>query len=116
MKRLLILLSAAVAVGTFSAVAAQDAQWTFDGATITDGEWTFNATVKNVTEMTVGTPVSASCPTSVTPLDFSKPVKSSDGQTAYVITVLNCGIRNVASVRDCVGQLTLPGEGWIGHD
>lgn len=110
MKKLQILFAAAVvAMGSFSAFAAN---WVYDptAKTISDGDWKFSASVaKNSTNLTVGEPIEAECPTELTPLDFSKTV--TDDSDTYVIVNLNMKFSSHAALALQVGLLTLPGEG-----
>ena len=121
MKKLLVLVAAAVvAMGSFSAFAAD---WVYTitsgtvssgtSGTVSDGAWTFKATVaKNSTSLTVGEPVEAECPTEVTPLDFSGSVVDSVEPTIeYTIVKLDTKFSSHTDIRGYVGELTLPGEG-----
>ena len=132
MKKLLFLLSAAVAgVSVF----ADD--WVYDPETkyVSDGVWTFNATVNDtkgtiifgrvVDDPALNVPV----PTELTEVDFSKPVHTADNSQSYVIAQLGNGMDinqgggvfgylgahqndpQKTTVADFVGKVTLPGEG-----
>lgn len=119
MKALRFIFAAALAATvSFSAFAAN---WVYDSTakTISDGVWTFSATLaKNTTNLTIGAPVEEECPTTITPLDFSKPIeKSDDPSTTYTIVELNSifsyysGGAKTREIGKQVGELTLPGEG-----
>lgn len=94
--------------------------WVFSNGAITNGCWKFAAAVKSGTTITVG--ACLEYPTTPSPLDFSKEVKSSDGKTGYQIGELNtalattegwCGDGKVAATEAGrkVSALTLPNDG-----
>lgn len=90
------------------------ADWVFNASSnsVSDGDWTFNAAV-NGTDITFNK--HTGWPTSITALDFSKPVTSQDGQTTYTIVKINPefadynGLKSEAG--NYVGEITMPGEG-----
>ena len=119
MKKLLFLLSAAVAGVSF---AEQADHWTYNGLTITDGEWTFAATVKaDTTDMTVGACAENGYPDALSLLDFSKPV--SDGEKTYDIVTLDTKLgaapdsygknQTTTPAGLAVGELKLPDNGKL---
>lgn len=90
------------------------ADWVYDSSskTVSDGDWTFNASVSGV-EITFNGYTGH--PTEVSALDFSKPVVSQDGLTAYTIVKLVTSFANyqglIGEGGRYVGELTMPGEG-----
>ena len=120
MKKLLFLLSAAVAGVSF---AEQADHWTYNGSTITDGEWTFAATVKaDTTDMTVGACAENGYPDAPSLLDFSKPV--SNGEITYDIVTLDTKLgattdttygkdQSTTPAGLAVGELRLPDNGKL---
>ena len=97
--------------------AAVSSVWLVDSANrmITDRVWKFLATVSG-SNVTVGIPCDGDCPTSVTPLDFSKPVVDiSDAGRSYTLVTLNPAFcpngGTIKSSALSVGELTLPGAG-----
>lgn len=111
------ILAAAFSFLAFSAFAGTD-YWFFDTETgrITDGDWIFNASADKNRKMTVGQVSLDEYPTTITPLDFSKPVKDA-ADNEYTIKSLNCGFvvgtnpYGAQAPAQYVGELTLPGEG-----
>ena len=97
MKKLLFLLSAAVAgVSVFADNWVYDSNGEIDylgyrGGVVSDGVWKFKATVSGST-IKFGAVATNVYPEVVTPIDFSKPVeKAGDPSTTYTITELNDG-------------------------
>ncbi len=95
-----------------SAVALGE-DWTYDNGSLTDGVWTFGAS-KSGTAVGVG--YATSGPSEVTALDFTKPVKDTDGNELYFSGI---GPRmNENSLHSYVGELSLPESGYtsLGYD
>lgn len=91
---------------------ASGADWVYDNGIVTDGVWTFNAqlsgTKVTLTGLTGG-------PSSVTALDFSKPIKDTSDNTLS-FTYFGRFMDNATgqAFRPYVGALTLPASGYTG--
>jgi len=91
---------------------ASGADWVYDNGTMTDGTWTFNAQISGtkvtLTAFTLG-------PSTVTALDFTKPIKDTSGNPLSITYFgrLFESLGNTA-LRPYVGELKLPPSGYTG--
>ena len=95
-----------------AAAFASGADWVYDNGTLSDGVWTFNAqlsgTKVTLTAFTLG-------PSTVTALDFTKPIKDKAGN-ALSITYFGRLFESPGNtaLRPYVGELKLPASGYTG--
>ena len=95
-----------------AAAFASGADWVYDNGTFSDGVWTFNAqlsgTKVTLTAFTLG-------PSTVTALDFTKPIKDKAGN-ALSITYFGRLFESPGNtaLRPYVGELKLPASGYTG--
>ena len=95
-----------------AAAFASGADWVYDNGTFSDGVWTFNAqlsgTKVTLTAFTLG-------PSTVTELDFTKPIKDASGNP-LTITYFGRLFESPGNtaLRPYVGELKLPASGYTG--
>ena len=95
-----------------AAALASGADWVYDNGTFSDGVWTFNAqlsgTKVTLTAFTLG-------PSTVTELDFTKPIKDASGNP-LTITYFGRLFESPGNtaLRPYVGELKLPASGYTG--
>lgn len=101
-------LLAVLAGGTLHA-----ADWVYDNGTLSDGVWTFNAQLKSETKVELTALTGG--PSTVTALDFTKPIKDTSGNPlsiTYFHRLFEDG--GNTALKPYVGELSLPASGYTG--